>query len=642
MRRIMLLCGLVGCTTPKPRPAGAVTAEQEASVLSLVAEWAQGETASGGDDGATDIRDTDSPTDGPDSGDTGASDGWVVLPDQCSPTTAPVPSPVEQLGEVQNTQLGTSASWFMELVDVTYDDTTRVAWGVGQGGLIAFDLSDPRNPETIAPWPANGQGRFYKLLVEDDVAWVTNRDDGLQVLDVSDPSSATELTSLSADDLEGMWKDGDVLYVADMGGALRSYDVSDPNHVNPLGSVSGLGVPWHVLVEGDVAYVADGTLGVGVVDVSDPMNLKLLTTVSVGGGVQNLALGDGVLYTATGGAGIQVLDLSTPTAPTHIGGLDLLGSTVDVAYSDGVLWSVNETDVMAFDVSTPTTLVPLGSIETPEHAKTVTSIRGNALVGDWTRLGVWTVDDTVRQPDLDMSISEWFVRADGDELYATLQNTGATDLHLTGATAPDERFGLAVEQSILAPGESTRLRLQYEGAEEDTSGAICIESNDGDRPATLSTLHTGQAGLHEAIGEAAPDFVLEGLDGTYHHLGSELGHPVVLMFFATWCPHCSAEVSDIEHTIWQAYEDRGVRVWGIASGEHEDTVRNYTERLGVTYPILIDRDGRVFNQFQLRMAFATGAYPQDWVVGTDGVLVYANNRWEPDAMMGVLDRELAE
>ena len=641
MRSVILFGLLVGCTSSQKRSAAPEDLASDPSLLSMVAEWVQLDDDPGDEDPTTTPDTADPPLDTADP-DTGVSDGWVVLADQCSPTVAPVGSPIQQLGEVQNTQLGTSASWFMELVDVTYDETNRVAWGVGQGGLIAFDLSDPRNPETIGPWPSNGQGRFYKVLVEEDVAWVTNRDDGLQVLDVADPSAPSELTSLSSSDLEGMWKDDDVLYVADMGGSLRTFDVSDPSHLNPLGEVTGLGVPWHVLVDGDVAYVADGTLGVGVVDVSDPANPSLLTTVSVGGGVQNLALGDGVLYAATGGAGIQILDLSSPTAPTHAGGIDLLGSTVDVAYSDGVVWSVNETDVMAFDAASPLSLVPLGSIETPEHAKTVTSIRGNALVGDWTRLGVWTVDSTLLQADLDISISEWFVRSDGDELFATIQNTGASDLSLTGATGPDERFSLAVEKDLLTPGETTLLRLQYEGAEDDASGAICLESNDGDRPATVTTVHTGQAGLHEAIGEAAIDFVLEDLDGTFHHLGSELGHPVVLMFFATWCPHCSAEVADMEHTIWQAYEDQGVEVWGIASGEDEDTVRSYTERLGVTYPILMDRDGRVFSQYQLRMPFATGAYPQDWVVGTDGVLVYANNRWEPDAMMVVLERELAE
>ena len=42
-----------------------------------------------------------------------------------------------------------------------------------------------------------------------------------------------------------------------------------------------------------------------------------------------------------------------------------------------------------------------------------------------------------------------------------------------------------------------------------------------------------------------------------------------------------------------------------------------------------------------RMAFPTGAYPQDWIVGSDGTIIYVHNRFDVDAMRAALDADLA-
>ena len=63
---------------------------------------------------------------------------------------------------------------------------------------------------------------------------------------------------------------------------------------------------------------------------------------------------------------------------------------------------------------------------------------------------------------------------------------------------------------------------------------LCIASNDPVSPTREIVLHTGGGGENEAIGGEATDFVLADLDGNYHQLSLQLGHPVVLMYFATW------------------------------------------------------------------------------------------------------------
>ena len=83
-------------------------------------------------------------------------------------------------------------------------------------------------------------------------------------------------------------------------------------------------------------------------------------------------------------------------------------------------------------------------------------------------------------------------------------------------------------------------------------------------------------------------------------------------------------------------------MWGIASQESRTTVREFVDRLGITYPVLLDREGRVNADYAQEMAFPSAAYPQDWVIGTDGVVVYANNGFELDAMVSAIDNELTD
>ena len=82
-------------------------------------------------------------------------------------------------------------------------------------------------------------------------------------------------------------------------------------------------------------------------------------------------------------------------------------------------------------------------------------------------------------------------------------------------------------------------------------------------------------------------------------------------------------------------------VYGIVSDDDLYQARAFAEALGLTYPILYDEGGLVHEQYAMFSAFPSAAYPQDWVVGTDGRIVYANNIFEPDEIRAVIERELA-
>ncbi len=99
------------------------------------------------------------------------------------------------------------------------------------------------------------------------------------------------------------------------------------------------------------------------------------------------------------------------------------------------------------------------------------------------------------------------------------------------------------------------------------------------------------------LGAPAPDFTLESLDGEPVTLSAHRGTPVLLNFWATWCPPCRKEMPDLQR-FSAKYGDR-VQLLGVNWGESDDDVRRFLARYDVDYPNLMDRDGRAFVQYRL-------------------------------------------
>lgn len=83
-------------------------------------------------------------------------------------------------------------------------------------------------------------------------------------------------------------------------------------------------------------------------------------------------------------------------------------------------------------------------------------------------------------------------------------------------------------------------------------------------------------------------------------------------------------------------------MWAVATREDADRLRDWAEYFAIDLPILDDADGTVSALYQGTMSFPTGAYPQQWLIGTDGVIEYYANEYYHDALVEVIERELAE
>jgi peroxiredoxin len=93
--------------------------------------------------------------------------------------------------------------------------------------------------------------------------------------------------------------------------------------------------------------------------------------------------------------------------------------------------------------------------------------------------------------------------------------------------------------------------------------------------------------------DPAPDFRLDNLDRQSVSLSSFRGKTVFLNFWATTCPPCVAEMPHIQEFYRDWAEQNGVMVLAINNGEDAATVRNFLQKGGYTFPVLMDSRGQV-------------------------------------------------
>jgi peroxiredoxin len=87
-------------------------------------------------------------------------------------------------------------------------------------------------------------------------------------------------------------------------------------------------------------------------------------------------------------------------------------------------------------------------------------------------------------------------------------------------------------------------------------------------------------------GQAAPQFTLLSLSGDSVRLGALRGHPVILKFWASWCPTCRTEMPELVK-MRAVHRDAGLAVLAINGEETAQKIHRYLAKLGIDSAITV-------------------------------------------------------
>ena len=139
-------------------------------------------------------------------------------------------------------------------------------------------------------------------------------------------------------------------------------------------------------------------------------------------------------------------------------------------------------------------------------------------------------------------------------------------------------------------------------------------------------------------GSPAPPFELELVGGEGSLALSDLrGRVVLVNFWATWCESCEDEMPAMER-LYRRLAPGGFELLAISVGETPEVVRPFRDRMGVTFPVLLDADKSVSERWE------TYAYPESLLVDRDGTILerYVGPReWDAPAYVERIGRLLA-
>ena len=116
-------------------------------------------------------------------------------------------------------------------------------------------------------------------------------------------------------------------------------------------------------------------------------------------------------------------------------------------------------------------------------------------------------------------------------------------------------------------------------------------------------------------GTAAPDFQAPLLDGR-EPVGLEAyqGDVILLNFWATWCKPCEDEMPAMER-LYGELSPFGFELLAVSVDKSAPEVASFRERLGLSFPILLDPDEAISRAYQ------TTGYPESFLIDRDGTVL---------------------
>ena len=138
----------------------------------------------------------------------------------------------------------------------------------------------------------------------------------------------------------------------------------------------------------------------------------------------------------------------------------------------------------------------------------------------------------------------------------------------------------------------------------------------------------GQTGSF-LLNHPAPDFEVKTLDGEKIRLNDLRGRPVLLSFWASWCPPCRRELPALV-ALNRQFKDQGLVILGV-NDEGKGAARKYAEQAGLTFKTADDAASNVHRLYRVH------SIPTLFLIDANGkVVFFARGAREPEKIRASL------
>lgn len=172
------------------------------------------------------------------------------------------------------------------------------------------------------------------------------------------------------------------------------------------------------------------------------------------------------------------------------------------------------------------------------------------------------------------------------------------------------------------------------GFRQTTAADVGVVEN---LPAETALLAPSKSVL--AVGAAAPEFSLSTARGGKVRLSDYKGKTILLEFFATWCPHCQAEVQHLARLYDSLPHDQFAFISVNADGEDPASLYAFENYFHIPWPALLDPGTPAGSYKQaggagpVTRAYGVGLYPTFYIIDAKGRVAWRNDREQPDMLL---------
>ena len=190
---------------------------------------------------------------------------------------------------------------------------------------------------------------------------------------------------------------------------------------------------------------------------------------------------------------------------------------------------------------------------------------------------------------------------------------GFRRLTITGLPGRPEVTHDAEGVGIAAPGVTMHFR-RTSARDDGTTLFVRVGAPEvgGDAAAAPGAPETSLT----TVGDPVPGFSVTGLDGASIASATLQGKVAIVMFWATWCPACRAELPRVEKDLWRRFDSPQLAFLAIARGQNAGEVRPFREQNRYTMPMALDLDKSAYAKF------ATQGIPRLYVVSPAGKILF--------------------